>query len=233
MPCLEDITVISTDAGALHERIEAVHENRSFETPSGRKIIFCPWSHRAGTDGKTVTKLKRSIGKFVSYVAQTITTNWPDAEKISFSTCRWENFNVEADFAEELIIEIQRLLKNQLCKEFIQALIRLQSDEDGFVQFSCSVSTTRRVNIIETKLEENETAWETVSINDVDNENPTHNDDDIDDQLKTAEEIKKIQELDNPNRKWKQKKLVTEAFMKQKIRNIIEFQQLCDRQTNL
>ncbi|CAF4746587.1 unnamed protein product [Rotaria sp. Silwood1] len=367
---------------ALQERIETALENGFFDTSSGRKIIFCRWPHRASTDSKAVVKLKRFIGKFISYVAETITTNCPDAEKIEFSTCGWESLNTEAQFAEELIIEMKRVLEvrrsrwrfllifnhrqNQLCKEFHQAMVRLQSDEDGFVQFPCSVSigslmlvvddleailrgenpdnymdpddrekysfmlqneyskvianellhciqrwlkrspnvmkknvapftptgdindalftmyqpsdydwwksdyetfdslqsrqyfatsdsneaswftdeqahdyfqlfikATRRVNIIETKLEENETAWETVSISDVDDENPTNDDDDIEDQLKTPEELKKIQELDDPHRKWKRKKRVTEAFMKQKIRNIIEFQQLCYKQANL
>ncbi|CAF1085138.1 unnamed protein product [Rotaria sp. Silwood1] len=164
-PIQKDITVISTDAGALQERIETALENGFFDTSSGRKIIFCRWPHRASTDSKAVVKLKRFIGKFISYVAETITTNCPDAEKIEFSTCGWESLNTEAQFAEELIIEMKRVLEvrrsrwrfllifnhrqNQLCKEFHQAMVRLQSDEDGFVQFPCSVSSMYSLSLTE------------------------------------------------------------------------------------
>ncbi|CAF4178066.1 unnamed protein product [Rotaria sp. Silwood2] len=99
--------------------------------------------------------------------------------------------------------------------------------------FQLLIKTDKQANLIDTKLETNETAWDTVSISEVNNENATNDDDDIDDQWKTPEEIKKIQELDDPNRQWKRKKHVTEVFMKQKIRNIIEFQQFCNSQTNL
>ncbi|CAF4260209.1 unnamed protein product [Rotaria sp. Silwood2] len=439
LPFLKDVTVVSTDAGALQEHIEHMHENGFFETPSGRKIVFCRWSHRTRTEGKASAKLKRSIGKFMSYVAQTITNNCPDAEKIAFSTCEWENFRDQSQFAEELIIEMKQVLElkrsrwrflltfnheqSLLCKEFLQLChtkpgvtgqfysqtpivsvvnqtdttyeqaafghvsMKLQqvtdeqqkerektykkqlkkqienekipSDEidilvggltlvvddleailrgenpddymnpnddkytikqstnkyskkcaDDFLDcvkrwlqrapnvikknvvpftptgdindarlkiyrstdydwwkhdyetfdnlstkdyfsmpslnpgswftteqahdcFQLLIKTDKQANLIDTKLETNETAWDTVSISEVNNENATNDDDDIDDQWKTPEEIKKIQELDDPNRQWKRKKHVTEAFMKQKIRNIIEFQQFCNSQTNL
>ena len=82
----------------------------------------------------------------------------------------------------------------------------------------------------DTKIEENERVWgDDVSVTEADNED---DDNEHDSQWRTPEEIRNIQELDNPNRKWKRRKPITEAFMKQKIRNIIEFQQLCDNFPN-
>ncbi|CAF4114978.1 unnamed protein product [Adineta steineri] len=50
----------------------------------------------------------------------------------------------------------------------------------------------------------------------------------IGDALKTAEDIRKIEERDNPDRIWT-KARGTKAFIEQKIKNIREFQDLCER----
>jgi hypothetical protein len=104
------------------------------------------------------------------------------------------------------------------------------TDEQAHDCFQHLIKTDRRENLMKTKIDENDTAWDTVSISEVDNKNAAGDEDEIDDQWKTPKEIQKIQELDNPNRVWKRKKSVTKEFMKQKLRNILEFQQLCDKQ---
>lgn len=53
-------------------------------------------------------------------------------------------------------------------------------------------------------------------------------------ELKTKEEIRKINELDNPNNpRWKNKKLISRLgeFLELKLRNTIEWQQFCAAQT--
>jgi hypothetical protein len=88
----------------------------------------------------------------------------------------------------------------------------------------------RGIEPFKTEIEKNEIVWrDDISITEVDSED---GEGEIDSEWRTPEEIRKIQDLDNLNRKWKRKKPVTEAFMKQKIRNIIEFQQLCDNYSN-
>ncbi|CAF3303678.1 unnamed protein product [Rotaria socialis] len=155
----EDVIVVSTDAGAIQERIECVHKNGFYGTSFGRKVILCHWQHLTRTNCKTGTELKRLVTKFISIIAKSITADCPDAEKIAFLTHEWENFGNETQFAEEFIFELKRVLEktkprwrllfmfnheqNQLCEAFFQAMIRLQSDEDGFAQFSCPLSKKR------------------------------------------------------------------------------------------
>ena len=52
--------------------------------------------------------------------------------------------------------------------------------------------------------------------------------DDIYNDKKTPEEIRKLEELDNPYRIWKNKRNL-EAFIQQKIKNILEFKELCEK----
>ncbi len=97
------------------------------------------------------------------------------------------------------------------------------TNQDSHEYFQLLIKAERR-NVINAKMEGDETAWDTVSLQEVNN----NDEDEIDDRWKTPEEIQKVLELDNLNRKWKRKKRIAEAFMKQKRRNIIEFQQLCN-----
>ena len=96
--------------------------------------------------------------------------------------------------------------------------LRMKADRGGTFRF-------------DTKIEEKEIVWgdniSLTEINDDDDEN------EIDDQWKTPKEIQKVLELDNLNRQWKPRKGLIEAFIEQKKRNIIEFQQLCQRFSNI
>ncbi|CAF1189241.1 unnamed protein product [Rotaria sp. Silwood1] len=89
------------------------------------------------------------------------------------------------------------------------------------------IQCSRPINSIEAIMEDNDTAWDTVSLYhtpiDVD-------EDDIDIERKTLDEIKKLEKLDNPNRVWKNTRNA-EKFIQQKIKNILELKELCEKST--
>ncbi|CAF3631775.1 unnamed protein product [Rotaria sp. Silwood1] len=89
------------------------------------------------------------------------------------------------------------------------------------------IQSSRPINSIEAIMEDNDTAWDTVSLYhtpiDVD-------EDDIDIERKTLDEIKKLEKLDNPNRVWKNTRNA-EKFIQQKIKNILELKELCEKST--
>ena len=128
-----------------------MHENGFFEITSGRKIIFHRWSPPTIDQDNANVKIKRSVEKFISSVAQSIVMNCPDAETIAFLASEWENFRVGPQFADALITEMKREIEtrrshwrlclifndqtSRLYNEFLQTMMRLQSDEHSFAQF--------------------------------------------------------------------------------------------------
>ncbi len=130
-------------------------ENGYFETNSSRKIVVHHWSPLTSDGDNANAKSKRLVEKFISSVAQCIATNCSDTETIVFLASEWENFNVESQLAEQLIIAIKQEIEtrrshwrvlfifnneqSRLYKDFLQTMIRLQTDDDNFVHFISSV----------------------------------------------------------------------------------------------
>ncbi len=99
------------------------------------------------------------------------------------------------------------------------------NNEQSHDYFQKFIESTKPINAMETIIEDNETVWDTVSLfqaNDEDDE------DEIDNEWKTPEEIRKLEELDNPNRIWKNTRNA-EKFIQQKIKNILELKELCEK----
>jgi hypothetical protein len=98
------------------------------------------------------------------------------------------------------------------------------NDEQANEYFIRLIRKTRPINDMETEIEENEIVWKW----DSKSKSPGREDDKfiICDELKTAEDIQKLKELDDPNRVWT-KTRGAEKFIQQKIKNILEFQDLC------
>ncbi|CAF1351161.1 unnamed protein product [Rotaria magnacalcarata] len=154
----KDVTIISTNAGLQQEHVEPDSENGLLQMPSGRKIILCRLPNRSGTDSEAREKFKKTIRKFLSRVTQMIINNCSDAERIAFSTCDWEDLCNEPQLIEELLLEMKQVIETGkqrwrflfifnheqklLCNKFLQVMIGLQSDEDGFAQFTCSILKT-------------------------------------------------------------------------------------------
>ena len=149
------MTVISTETGAAEEQIGSMPENGYFETTLGRKIVARHWVTPTSDEDNVNVKTKRSVEKFISSVAQCIATNCSDTETIVFLASEWENFNVESQLAEQLIMEMKREIETRrfhwrvlfifnneqtrLYKDFLQTMIRLQADDDNFTHFLSSI----------------------------------------------------------------------------------------------
>jgi len=99
------------------------------------------------------------------------------------------------------------------------------TNEQSHDYFQKLIESTKPINDMETIIEDNEVAWDTVSLFQANNEDE---EDDIDNEWKTPEEIRKLEELDNPDRVWKNTRNA-EAFIQQKIKNILEFKELCEK----
>jgi hypothetical protein len=130
-------------------------DNGYFEMRTGRrKILFHRWSPMETMD----KKLKKSVEKFISSTLESVTTCCSNVETIVFTTNEWENIGVQKQqLMEYLINEIKQELEIRkikwrilftfndkqidLYKEFYQGLIRLQTDQDGFTQFSCPITS--------------------------------------------------------------------------------------------
>jgi hypothetical protein len=96
------------------------------------------------------------------------------------------------------------------------------NDEQANEYFMRLIRKTRPVNDMETEIEENEIVWESKS------HHQTSDKFIIGDELKTAKDIRKLEKLDDPKRVWK-KTRGAEKFIQQKIKNILEFRDLCKR----
>ncbi|CAF4062710.1 unnamed protein product [Rotaria sordida] len=96
------------------------------------------------------------------------------------------------------------------------------NNEESSNYFYRLIRSTRPINHMQTIMEDNDTAWDTVSLLQA-HINP--DEDEIDDEWKTPEEIRKLEELDNPNRVWKNTRNA-EKFIQQKLKNILEFKEL-------
>ncbi|CAF1652028.1 unnamed protein product [Adineta ricciae] len=96
------------------------------------------------------------------------------------------------------------------------------NDEQMHDYFAKLVKKYRPGGDVETEIKENEIAWRW--------KKPTETDDKlyIGNELKTPEEIRQIEERDNPRRVWKKTRGAKE-FIQQKIRNILELQKLCEQ----
>lgn len=133
-------------------------DNGYFEIRTGRKVLFQRWSPIVLDDDKTNKKLKKSIEKFISSTLQNVTTCCSHAEKIVFLTNEWENVRIQQQqFTEYIITQIKQEMEIRkfnwriififnekqmnFYQEFYQVFIRLQTDQDGFAQFSCSISS--------------------------------------------------------------------------------------------
>ncbi|CAF1159377.1 unnamed protein product [Rotaria sordida] len=99
------------------------------------------------------------------------------------------------------------------------------NNEESSNYFYRLIRSTRPINHMQTIMEDNDTAWDTVSLLQA-HINP--DEDEIDDEWKTPEEIRKLEELDNPNRVWKNTRNA-EKFIQQKLKNILEFKELCEK----
>jgi len=153
------VTIISSHAGAAEEGIEYKSDNGYFEVKPGRKFLFYIWSPILSNDDKNNRKFKKSIEKFISSTLQSVVNCCPNLEKLAFSTNDWENMDIEQqkELVETLINEVKReleirktnwrvlfLFNNQqrnLYTEFYRVLTKLQTDQDGFAQISCPVSS--------------------------------------------------------------------------------------------
>jgi hypothetical protein len=145
------VTIISSPAGAVEEGIENMSDDGYVEMRNGRKILFQRWSPIISNDEKTNKKLKKSIEKFISATIQNVTTCCSHVETVVFRTNEWENVGTQqTQFVEYLINMVKqdwRILflfndkQINFYKEFYQVFIRLQTDQDGFAQFSCPISS--------------------------------------------------------------------------------------------
>ncbi|CAF0897838.1 unnamed protein product [Adineta steineri] len=154
-----DVTIISSDAGAIEEQTEYRSDNGYVEEKSGRKFFFYLWSPVLSNDEKQNKKFRRSIEKFISSTLQSVVNCCPQATRIAFSTSNWENMETEQQkqFVEILINEIKRDIESRNSKwrilflfnhqqknlytEFSRLMTKLQTYEDGFAQISCPIST--------------------------------------------------------------------------------------------
>ena len=80
------------------------------------------------------------------------------------------------------------------------------------------IAKRRTGNDVETEIEGGHAAWEFLSADQLA----------IGEELKIPEEIRKLEERDDPQRVWKNSEL-TKKFIRQKIKNILEFQALCQQ----
>ena len=92
------------------------------------------------------------------------------------------------------------------------------NDEQANEYFASLIRKTKPKNDMETEIEKNKVVWRSKSLDQLK----------IGDELKTSEDIRKIEERDNPNRVWK-KTRGAKAFIEQKIKNTLELQDLCER----
>ncbi|CAF3806468.1 unnamed protein product [Rotaria sp. Silwood1] len=99
------------------------------------------------------------------------------------------------------------------------------NNEESSNYFYRLIRSTRPINHMQTTMEDNDTAWDIVSLL---QEHTNPDEDEIDDEWKTPEEIRKLEELDNPNRIWKNTRNA-EKFIQQKLKNILEFKELCEK----
>lgn len=145
-------------------------------------------------------------------------------------------FTPTGDINDAIFI-IHRSLDDRKVEQVDTLLSKYQPDEDNSIYrkyeidsffpqepihnyFQKLIKSTRPTN--EMKMEiESETAWETISL-------PEET---ADDDLKTPEEIQKLEELDNPNRIWKKPPHVLQEFIPRKIRNILELKELCEKES--
>ena len=99
------------------------------------------------------------------------------------------------------------------------------NSEQSFDYLQRIIKSTKPVSFMEISMEDNEIAWDTVSLFEAKNED---DDNEIYSEWKTPEEIRKLEELDNPNRIWTNTRNA-EKFIRQKIKNILEFKELCEK----
>ncbi|CAF1342365.1 unnamed protein product [Didymodactylos carnosus] len=152
-----DVGVISIDADARKEGLEFSSGDVFDETNSGEKILFIRWLKSSPEDNQQT--VKKSIQTFLSTTLQTVTALYPNIETIAFSTHEWEKYGKQ--LAEEIIHEIKRQLEiRQSCwtilfvfdcfnndeqetlyNQFSQILLQIQTDQDGYAQFSCPISS--------------------------------------------------------------------------------------------
>jgi hypothetical protein len=93
------------------------------------------------------------------------------------------------------------------------------TNEQTHDYFQKLIESIKPISDKETSIEDNETALVTASLS---QENKK------DDEWRTPEEMRKLEELDNPNRIWT-KTRNAEKFIQQKIKNILEFKELCEK----
>ncbi len=84
------------------------------------------------------------------------------------------------------------------------------------------VESTKPMSGMDTTIKEKEIVW------DIDPPNPKNIEEENKSEWKTQEEIRKLEELDDPNRNWTNDRNV-EQFINQKIKNILEFKALCEK----
>lgn len=99
------------------------------------------------------------------------------------------------------------------------------SNEQSEEYFQKLIESTKPTTDMKLAMENDEIAWDTVSLFQGENDNDT---DDIKiSELKTPEQMRKLEKLDDPNRVWK-KTRVSKDFIQLKIKNILELRQLCE-----
>lgn len=96
------------------------------------------------------------------------------------------------------------------------------NEEQATEYFESLIRKTKPLDDMETKMKEHEVAWAPKVSHDV-NDNFI-----IGNELKTPKEMRLLEALDDPNRLWARTRNA-EKFIQQKIKNILEFRDLCKR----
>ena len=96
------------------------------------------------------------------------------------------------------------------------------NEEQANEYFESLIRKTKPLDDMETTMKEHEVAWAPKVSHDVDDNFI------IGDELKTPEQMRLLAALDDPNRLWKNTRN-TGNFIQQKIKNILEFRDLCKR----
>ena len=153
------MTIISSHAGAAEERIEYKSDNGYFEIKPGRKFLFYRWFPILLASDKNDKKLKNSVEKFISSALQSVVNCCPNVQKIAFLTNEWESMDMEQqkrfigylinELKQEIVIRkakwrilfLFNIQQKKLYNEFHLVLGQLQTDQDGFAQISCPLSS--------------------------------------------------------------------------------------------
>lgn len=126
---------------------------------TGKKYLFHSWLPHPSNDDVTHHKFKRSIHKFISSTLQGAVSSCNDVEKILFLTNEWDNIDKKfyQHLADLLVNEVKAEIESRktnwrilfffnrqqtdLHKEFYEVLLKLQTDKDGYAQFTVPISS--------------------------------------------------------------------------------------------